>query len=317
MGLPVTRMLAVLELLQGHPRISGPELARRLDIDVRTLRRYIVALEQLGIPITTERGRHGAYMLVSGFKLPPLMFTNDEALALAVGLVAARSLGLAEGTPAAASAEAKLARAMPQALSGKLGAIAETVKIDLAQVTATPASNQALIALTAAAQARQRIRMGYRTPQGQDTEREVDIYGLACRAGAWYAVGWCHLRRDLRSFRLDRIGAVGLLAARFERPRHFDPLLHLATGIATLPRKYAIEVWLHADLGRARQAFPLAFGLIEPAADGVILRSTADDLAWFARQLAALPFAFEVRSPARLRGALRKLAARLMAQAPG
>ena len=92
---PTTRVLAVLELLQTHGRMSGAELAERLEVDRRTLRRYISILEQLGIPLTTERGRHGAYLLVAGFKLPPMMFTDDEALALAVGLLAARDLGLA------------------------------------------------------------------------------------------------------------------------------------------------------------------------------------------------------------------------------
>lgn len=89
MSRPTTRVLAVLELLQRHGRMSGAELARRLEVSGRTLRRYITALEDLGIPITAERGRHGAYLLVAGFKLPPMMFTNNEALALSVGLLAA------------------------------------------------------------------------------------------------------------------------------------------------------------------------------------------------------------------------------------
>ena len=93
---PTTRVLAVLELLQAHGRISGPEMARRLDVDARTLRRYIAILEEFGIPITAERGRYGGYALVAGFKLPPMMFTDDEALALSVGLLAARSLGLSD-----------------------------------------------------------------------------------------------------------------------------------------------------------------------------------------------------------------------------
>ena len=87
---PTTRVLAVLELLQAHGRMSGAELARRLDVDPRTVRRYIAMLEEMGIPITAERGRYGAYLLVAGFKLPPMMFTDDEALALSLGLLAAR-----------------------------------------------------------------------------------------------------------------------------------------------------------------------------------------------------------------------------------
>ena len=312
---PTTRVLAVLDLLQSHGRLSGPELARRVDVDVRTLRRYIVMLEELGIPITTERGRHGAYMLVAGFKLPPMMFTNDEAVALSVGMVAARGLGLAEAAPAVASAQAKLARVMPHKLRRQVDAIADTVKIDLQRPAHAPASNAALIALTTAAQTRQRVHLSYDSAQGEHTERRFDPYGLAYRAGAWYAVGHCHLRRDLRSFRLDRVAAVTPLELHFRRPADFDALGQLVHGIASMPRGQAIEVLLHTDLARASAAFPLAFGLLEPSPHGVLLRSTAADLGWFARQLAGLPFEFEIRAPARLRRELALCATRLQAMA--
>ena len=89
---PTTRVLAVLALLQTHGRLTGADLAQRLEVNIRTLRRYIVMLQDLGIPIETERGRNGAYVLSAGFKLPPMMFTNEEALALTVGLLSARRL---------------------------------------------------------------------------------------------------------------------------------------------------------------------------------------------------------------------------------
>ena len=291
MAKPTTRVLAVLDLLQSHGRMSGPELARRVGVDVRTLRRYIVMLEDLGIPLTAERGRHGAYMLVAGFRLPPMMFTNDEA--------------------AVESAQAKLARVMPDGLKRQVRAIADTVKVDLLPATTTPTSNAALIALTTAAQAQQRVRMSYDSAQGSHTEREFDPYGLAWRGGAWYALGMCRLRHGLRSFRLDRMGRVLLLDRHFERPADFDALEHLVRGIAGMPRGRDIEVLLHADLPTARRAFSLGFGLLEPLDGGVLLRSSADDLAWFARQLAALPFDFEVRTPSALRAELARCAVRL------
>jgi predicted DNA-binding transcriptional regulator YafY len=315
MAKPTTRVLAVLDLLQSHGRMSGPELARRVGVDVRTLRRYIVMLEDLGIPLTTERGRLGAYMLVAGFKLPPMMFTNDEAVALAVGMVAARGLGLAEAAPAVASVQAKLARVMPDGLKRHVRAIADTVKVDLLAATNTPASNAALLALTTAAQAQQRVRMSYDSAQGSHTEREFDPYGLAWRAGTWYALGMCQLRHGLRSFRLDRMGEVTVLDRHFERPADFDALEHLVQGIAAMPRGREIEVLLHTDLPNARRALSLGFGLLEPVGDGVLLRSSADDLAWFARQLAGLPFDFEIRTPAELRAELALCAARLQALA--
>src|SRR5688500_16302858 len=100
---PATRVLAVLELLQAHGRMSGSELARRLAVHPRTVRRYVALLEEMGIPVTAEQGRLGGYSLVAGFKLPPMMFTDDEALALSVGLLAARGLGLDGAAPAVAS----------------------------------------------------------------------------------------------------------------------------------------------------------------------------------------------------------------------
>src|SRR6188508_3624933 len=120
MARPTARVLAVLELLQTHRRMTGAQLASRLAVDGRTVRRYVALLQDIGIPLTAERGRHGAYLLVAGFKLPPMMFTDDEALALSVGLLAARGLGLGESTPAVASAQAKLERVMPQNLKRRV-----------------------------------------------------------------------------------------------------------------------------------------------------------------------------------------------------
>src|SRR6476619_1063753 len=102
---PTARVLTVLELLQSHGRLTGAELARRLEVDIRTLRRYITMLQDLGIPLVAERGRNGAYELSSGFKLPPMMFTNEEALALSLGLLATRHLGLAQAASAVESAQ--------------------------------------------------------------------------------------------------------------------------------------------------------------------------------------------------------------------
>lgn len=320
MSKPTTRVLAVLDLLQTHGRLSGAELARRVGVDVRTLRRYIVMLEDLGIPITTERGRYGAYMLVAGFKLPPMMFTNDEAVALSVGMVAARGLGLAEAAPAVASVQAKLARVMPDSLKRHVRAIAETVKVDLQHSANAPGSNAALIALTTAAQAQQRVRLGYDSARGEHTERDFDPFGLVYRAGGWYAVGMCHLRSGLRSFRLDRVADVHPLEQFFSRPAGFDALEQLVRGIATMPHAHDIEVLLRTDLPTARRAFSLAFGVLEPMDGGVLLRTGADDLAWFAVQLAGLRFDFEIRTPAALRVELGRCAKRLQAladKAPG
>jgi predicted DNA-binding transcriptional regulator YafY len=314
MSRPTTRMLAVLELLQAHGRMSGAELARRLAVDRRTVRRYVAALEDLGIPLTAERGSAGGYMLVAGFKLPPMMFTDDEALALSVGLLAARELGLAAAAPAVASARAKLERVMPASLDRRVRAVSETVTLGLSQAT-PPADNAALVALSAAAQAQTRVTMRYRTARRVETERQFDPYGLAYRNGCWYVAGMCRLRGGLRSFRLDRVRSVLPLPVRFSRPPGFDALAHLTFSLATLPRAFAVEVLLSTDMETARRHLFPAAGVLEWAAGGVLLRSQIDDLDWFARELARLPCGFAVRRPAELRQAVAAHARRLLRHA--
>jgi len=304
-----TKVLAMLELLQTHGQLSGAELARRLEVHPRTVRRYVTVLEELGIPLVAERGRHGAYGLVAGFKLPPMMFTDDEALALSLGLLAARGLGLAGAAPAVASAQAKLERVLPPSLERRLRAVDQTVQLDLSRPV-SPAGSAALAALTTAAQTQVRAHIRY-----LDTERDVDPYGLAYRGGCWYAVGWCHLRRGLRSFRLDRIRAVRVLDVRFTRPDGFDALKHLTFSVATIPRKHAVEVVLHTGLATAQRELFAAIGILEPSEGGVLLRGQADDLKWFARELARLPFAFTIKKPRALRTALAKVARELLSLA--
>lgn len=304
---PTTRVLAVLELLQAHGRMSGADLAARLGVDGRTLRRYIARLEEMGVPVVAERGRHGGYSLVAGFKLPPMMFTDDEALALGTGLLAARQLGLAGALPAAASARAKLERVMPERLRKRLRALGETAALDLAR-TAPVVDKAALHAISEAAQARQRVHLRYRDGSGADSSRDFDPYGLGYRSGCWYAVGHCHLRDALRSFRLDRIHDVTPLPVSFGRPEGFDALAHLAEGIATLPRAHTVEMRLQADLDTARRSLFEGVGVFEADGDGILLHAQVDDLDLFARELVRLPFAFEVLAPSALRDAVARQA---------
>jgi predicted DNA-binding transcriptional regulator YafY len=245
-----------------------------------------------------------------------MMFTDDEALALSVGLLAARGLGLAQAAPAVASARAKLERVMPANLKRRVRAVDETVTLDLSGAV-TPQDNAALAALSLAAQAQQRVHMHYRTAQRNDTERDFDPYGLAYRGGRWYVVGVCHLRNGLRSFRLDRVMDVRPLEVSFNRPAQFDALGHLAFSIATLPRAFSVEVLLRTDLKAAQAEFFSAIGVFEAVEEGVVLRSQTDDLEWFARQLAGLSFAFQIRHPAELRQAMETWAGKLLQLAKG
>ncbi len=307
---PTTRVLAVLALLQSHGRMTGAELAQRLEVNTRTLRRYITMLQDLGAPIFAERGRNGAYELDSGFKLPPMMFTSDEALALALGLLAARHLGLAETVPAVESARAKLEQVMPLELKSRLRALTETITLDLKAIPLASPS-EVMLTMSSAAQLQRRVHLRYHSGQNNETERDFDPYGLVYRQGKWYVVGHCHLRQGLRSFRLDRVVQVCLTDTRFDRPEQFDALVYVVQAIASLPRQFTFEVLLKTDLVTAQNEIMDVLGLLEPREEGVLLRGSTDDLDWLARQLAKFSFNFVVHEPEQLRVALRRRAAEL------
>ena len=304
-----SRVLAVLELLQSRGLISGAELARRVEVDGRTLRRYIATLEEMGIPISTEQGRYGGYRLVPGFKLPPLMFTDEEAQALSLGLIAARGLGLADAAPAIESVQAKLDRVLPSAPKKTVAALRESVAMHTG--TAARADAKLLRVLSESAQARRTASLRYRAADGAQTSRGFDVYGLVFRAGRWYVVGHCHLRAGLRTLRLDRVAHAEVTQKPFERPDGFHAVEYLTRALATLPRAIATEVLLRTDLATARAELHLALGLPEACKEGVLLRGSADELDWYARELMRLPFEFEVRAPRELRTTIASLAREL------
>ena len=308
---PTTRVLAVLALLQAHGRMSGAELARRLEVNIRTLRRYIIMLQDLGIPIEAERGRNGAYVLSAGFKLPPMMFTNEEALALTVGLISARRLNLADTDRAIESAFAKLERVMPLDLKSRVRALTETITLDQSTASSAPPSEVVLSAMSSAAQLQQRVHIQYHSDPGDETERDFDPYGLTYYLQRWYVVGYCHLRQDLRSFRLDRITHINTLTAHFKRPEGFDPLAHMLQTIATMPRAYSFELLLKTDMATAQKEVFDVLGVLEAHKDGVILRGSVEDLDWLARQVSIFSFDFIVREPDGLKVELVKHSASL------
>ena len=302
---PTTRVLAVLALLQAHGRMPGSELAQRLEVNIRTLRRYIVMLQDLGIPIEAERGRHGAYVLSAGFKLPPMMFTNEEALALTVGLISARRLNLAETDRAIESAFAKLERVMPLDLKSRVRALTETITLHQNAVSSTPPNESILSTMSRAAQTRQRVHISYHSDGGKNTDRDFDPYGLTYYLQRWYAVGYCHLRQDLRSFRLDRVAHINILEDQFKRPEGFDPLAHMMQAIATMPRKHPFELLLKTDINTAQNEVFDVLGVLEPDKDGVVMRGSVEDLDWLARQISIFSFDFVVREPEELKKELK------------
>jgi predicted DNA-binding transcriptional regulator YafY len=312
---PTTRLLSMLELLQARGRMSGPELARRLEVGERTVRRYVAMLKEMGVPVEAERGRYGAYALRPGFRLPPMMFTDEEALALAFGLVSARRLGLSGVAPAIDGALSKIERVMPEHLRGRVRMLEESVTLAVAP-PATPSPGEVVLTFGAGVRERRRVRLSHRSDLGEATEREMDPYGVVHREGYWYAVGYDHLREGMRIFRLDRVLETELLETTFVRPPGFDAPEGVLGVLADMPQdRWSVEVLLETTPEEAREQLPPMGVALEEAEGAVIMRSSTSDLGWMARVLAGLNFPFVVRRPSELREELKRRAAEIAALA--
>jgi len=306
---PTTRLLAVLEMLQSRDRVTGAELARRLEVDPRSVRRYVALLQDLGIPVDGARGAAGGYRLRPGYKLPPLLFTAEEAVALTLGLLGLRRSGVEVAATAAEGALAKVARVLPDAARGRVRALQTALSLD--REVDRPAVDSALVAaLSEAAEQGRRIALRYRSSDGLETERELDPYGVVSLGQYWYVVGYCHLRAAPRVFRLDRIEAIVPREATFSPPVDIDCAEYVRRRIAATGH-WPIEVALRLPPAEARRRITRIHVDLEPHPDGVIVRGRVDDLDALARFLIGLGCAFRVRQPAELREALRRLAAEI------
>lgn len=312
MYFPTTRVLTVLELLQSHHRLSGPELAKRLEVDTRTVRRYIMMLQDLGIPVEAERGRYGSYRLRPGFRLPPLMFTDDEAFAITIGLIAARKLELAASSPAIEGALAKLERILPPGLLEQVRALQQALSFSFFNATKIAPASKVVVTLSVARLQTRRVWMRYQGWQAEVTERALDPYGLVCRGGYWYVVGYCHLRGDLRTFRLDRIQQVEMRDETFQPPLDFDTAAYAAHSLASMPVGFLVDVTLYTSLERMRRHIAPEVAVLEQEADSVRMRCYAADLDWIAYELVGLRCEMTVHQPPELKEAFCRLAERAM-----
>lgn len=304
---PTSRVLTVLELLQTRPSLTGPELARRLEMDVRTVRRYITHLQDVGIPVEANTGRYGGYRLRPGFKLPPLMFTEEEATAIMLGLLGTSWLEIGQSSVAVEGALAKVSRVLPARARERLRAMSESLFISSPQQEARP-DVSLVLTLSEAIGQQQRIAMDYRSLHDQVTHRHVEPYGVIGWQGHWYLVGYCCLRRDHRTFRLDRIQRVEPLEETFERPEGFDCQAYVREKYTREPGSYAVEVEFLAPLYTVQQKIPAAYASLTATPDGALLRGQYEHLDGFARFLIALNLPFVVRQPTELREALLRLA---------
>jgi predicted DNA-binding transcriptional regulator YafY len=311
---PTARVLTVLELLQSHGRMTGAELARRLEVNIRTVRDYIEMLLDLGIPVEAERGRYGAYRLRPGYKLPPLIFTEDESFALTLSLLMAREHGLATTTPAFEGVLAKVMRVLPETTRAHIQAVEQTVIFEDSSFRVAP-SVLAVTVLSSALQTGRCVRLHYRSARSQVTERVFDPYGVVYHEGAWYTIGYCHLRQGQRLFRLDRIQQIEVTGETFSRPADFQALEAIQHALASVPRVWQVEVWLETTLEEIQHKTRLSKAQFEEVHNGVLLRGDVEDLPWMARFLAGLGVPLIIHRPAELRTVLRQYALTLASYA--
>ncbi|MER7985196.1 WYL domain-containing protein [Streptomyces noursei] len=339
-----TRVLALLEILQGGGLHTVPDLSARLAVDERTVRRYVRHLLDLDVPVDAVRGRYGGYRLAPGYRMPPLMLTDEEALAVVLGLLAAQSAGLVTASAAASeSAAAKLRRVLPKPLARRLAALLET-----ADVTARPRPGAApetavLLGLAEATHQQRPVNLTYTDRKGRRTDRTVLPYGLVAHAGRWYLAGADPAAGDgdgdgnVRTFRLDRIAALSVRSGSFVVPAAFDPVARVLNGLARTPWAHEVSVRVRAGVPHVRRHLPadLATVVPIPAAAGiddaepaepdgepdgtpeadqggwVRVRLRAERLDWIPPVLAALDRPFVIEHPAELRDLVRGLARRL------
>lgn len=305
---PTSRVLTVLELLQTYGQLNGGELAGRLEVDARTVRRYVTTLQDMGVPIESEAGRYGGYALRPGYKLPPLMFSDDEVLMLTLGLLMARQSGLTDAGVAVESALAKIERVLPYGLRERLRALQDTTLLNEDTPSqAPPVNSQIVAALGIASQQKRQVRLRYATSEAI-TERVFDPYAVIRHDDHWYTVGYCHLRDGLRTFRLDRVEMVNLLTTTFASPDNFDAREYMLGSFGAIPDRWEIEVLLSMPLDEARRRMPRPLATLVQDGEHVRLHAIMPDLHEFARTLIALGCPMKILNPPELREAFLQIA---------
>lgn len=305
---PTSRVLTVLELLQSRPSISGPELAARLEMDVRTVRRYIMHLQDVGIPVEANIGRHGGYRLRPGFKLPPLLFTEEEATAIMLGLLGTSWLEIGQSSVAVEGAFAKVSRVLPLQARERLNAMSSHLHFFSPHQEVRP-DVSLFITLSEAIGQQQRVVMDYRSHLDEVTHRKVEPYGIVGWDGHWYLVGYCCLRQDMRTFRLDRIQQVEALAESFERAEGFDCRAYVMRWNSG---GFHVEVEFQAAFYTVQQRIPASYGSLTATPTGVLFQGQYDNLVGMARYLMSLNLPFVIHEPPALREALLHLAEQMV-----
>jgi predicted DNA-binding transcriptional regulator YafY len=307
-----SRLLELLSLLQGRRDWPGGQLADRLEVSGRTIRRDIERLRQLGYPVESLSGPAGGYALRGGSAMPPLLVDDEEAVAIAVGLRTAAHASVAGIEETAVRALVKVEQILPDHLRRRVRALgAATFTLPVAGPRVDP---QHLTAIAAACRDSERLRFSYRRRDRTESRREVEPHALVNHGRRWYLVAWDRGREDWRTFRLDRLAKPASAGVRFI-PRGLpakDAAAYVAQSITEAPNRFEARVTLHAAAEQITGRPGASWGSIRPIdAHTCEYRTGDDDINWLALRIAMLGVDFDVHEPPELIEQLRSLSLRL------
>ncbi|WP_182898193.1 YafY family protein [Microbispora sp. H10830] len=326
MARPTHRVLTLLELLQSGGIRTMAELADRLGVDERTVRRYVDHLVDLDVPVESVRGRYGGYRLAPGYRMPPLMLSDDEALAVLLGLVAGRRSGLTTTTDTASeTAAAKIRRVLPERLAHRLDTVLESLAFTAPPGEFAAPDTAVLLSVADAVRHRRPISIRYTAADGRRSERTLHPYGLVAHSGRWYVTGVDPAIGEDRTFRLDRIADARTLPGSFEPPAGLDPAQHVLSGFAKARYRHEVVLRIQGTVEQIRVRLPAGVAIVEespseegadPETEGWLrVELRAERLDWLPPVLASLDRPFVIERPDELRGLVAALADRLAASA--
>jgi predicted DNA-binding transcriptional regulator YafY len=307
-----SRLLELLALLQARRDWPGAELADRLGVSGRTIRRDVERLRGLGYPVESLSGPAGGYTLRAGTAMPPLLLDEGEAIAIAVGLRTAARTSVSGIEETSIRALVKLEQVLPAHLRRRVGALGSaTIAPPVAGPMVDP---QHLTLIAAACRDSEYVRFAYTSRDGTETRREVEPHSLVNLGRRWYLVAWDRGREDWRTFRVDRLDRPAATGARFG-PRELpakDASAFVERSISDAPSRYEALVTVHAPAAEMAGRMPAHWGSFEPIdAESCEYRARDDDLGWLAMRIAMLGVDFEVHEPPELVEHLRALGQRL------
>lgn len=301
------RMLRLLSLLQTHRYWPGGELADRLEVSPRTLRRDVDRLRELGYPVDASRGVAGGYQLQAGAAVPPLLLDDDEAVAIAIGLRTAAAGAVSGFEETSVRALAKVIQLLPPRLRRRIDALQAMTSPGVFGAGPT-LDAAALTTIAMGCRGEERMRFAYTAREGEETRRHVEPHRLVSLGRRWYLMAWDLERGDWRSFRVDRMSGPALTGARF-RPRDIpggDPVAWLRSRIASVQARHEVSVLLSAPAGRVRAVVGSWGAVEETGPDACRLTMSVDDLHWPVMVLGTIAAPFTVESPPQLADAVRR-----------